>query len=435
MAGLQNVSDNQRATIQSLYFNNPPPVNISNNPLLNITPIAIPVNDIQITGNAILADGNVSTLDQFSSEIYASLGTVGIERMSRFMRHISLRTRNNTMMNTNRFGTSSSLAATGGSYSASTSSLSTDKIQLISNFEAETTDEFNQSCGSCCSTDCSCYSSYGANGWVSVNGVSGAIQGDGNASSSDFDLDGIAFGYERWQSENLLWGVAGGHTNTDFSTSNNLNFADVDSYNIATHVLVRNGCSYLLGLLAYGYDDFSTRRNIQVLGRQARGEYNGYGLGSYLEGGLYYQSGDWQIQPLVSLQYVLHEQDRFTETGAGGANLMVNTVSTDSLRGSLGARISRSFLCCESWTIMPELRLRYVQELVGNNDIATSNFSGAGLPSFSSQGVGIGNEFGNVGTGLAIKLIDSVFFYADYDLEFTFRQTVQTGTGAIAIHY
>jgi outer membrane autotransporter protein len=191
---------------------------------------------------------------------------------------------------------------------------------------------------------------------------------------------------------------------------------------------------YALGLVGYAFDDDSTQRfiNIGNIASIARGNFTGNELVSYLEGGVNVPVGGWTLQPLTALRYLLLAQNHFTEHDAGGADLSVGNQTANSLRYSLGMRLTRPF---GSWAAnwAPFLEARWAHETLNNQRLVDAQFVGAPGGSFVSSGSVLGRDFGEFGAGVSTKLGERIQLFAIYDAQVSSGQAAHGGTAGFQI--
>ncbi len=370
--------------------------------------------------------GMAAALDQLSGQIHASLGSVAIQGAGDWINVLGRRLRANS---------AGDMGVYGAPYAAAVRPVAANgsgDIQLIS----------------------TAYQGgpYGAGGygggyaapyagvpyamgrtWISGYGIGGDIDGDGNASEIDYSVGGTAFGIEQNLDPNTLIGLMGGYARTSADTDSPRADADIDSLRIGAYGHLTNGVTYTTGLVGYGYHDFETSRRIVFGGinRTAKGDYNGHEFNAYLEKGANLYMGGATVQPLMSLQYVLLNQEDFTETGAGAANLMVDPDTVNSLRFALGGRISGTLPVGVWGVVTPEFRARWVHEFLDTDQVVTNSFSGAPGANFAIQGVDLGRDYGVIGVGVSANITPTTLLTLDYDLQFSDALSAHTGRGGL----
>jgi outer membrane autotransporter protein len=285
--------------------------------------------------------------------------------------------------------------------------------------------------------DASLYSTYGQTrvmGWIQGVGAAGRISGDGNAVGLDYAVGGTAFGVDVVGDDAVL-GIAGGYGHTYSSQRDDVANGQVDSLHVDVYGLKRIGRVYVLGMVGYASDDFSTRRYVDVgdVAATARGSYMGNELNSYLEAGYDVPVGrGWTLQPLAGLRYLLLGQNAFTEYNGAGSELSVGSQTYDSLRYSIGLRLTRAFgEGSGPWA--PYLEGRWTHETLSNARLVDAQFAGVSGGSFVSAGNVLGDDFGEFAAGFTANLSERVQFYLGYDAQVGVRQISQGGTAGFQI--
>ncbi|MBW3541919.1 MAG: autotransporter outer membrane beta-barrel domain-containing protein [Planctomycetes bacterium] len=266
-------------------------------------------------------------------------------------------------------------------------------------------------------------------------GLTGDIDGDGNAAGLDYNVGGALFGVEALLDRCTTVGLLAGYAHIDTSTDSRSDEADIDSYQVGAYARHACGNHYLLGLAAYGYDDIESSRRIAFGGiaRTASAEFHGHQAMAYLEGGLTLNARSVLVQPLAGVQYVHLYQNDFTESGAGALDLSVDSTDADSLRPFIGARVSRPFYTSSCVLVVPEVRAQWMREVLEDNQVVRSALVGAPANSFSARGVDLGRNFGLFGGGVTAWLNSGLSVFADYDLQAGENQTAHAGSGGVQV--
>jgi len=131
------------------------------------------------------------------------------------------------------------------------------------------------------------------------------------------------------------------------------------------------------------------------------------------------------LTPLLGLQYILLDEDAYTERGTG-ALLSVSGRTTHSVRGSVGVRASRTYRNKRGWNVTPQVQTRYVQEFISNNGTINTQIAGGG-GGFTIAGNDLGEQFGEAGVGVTTQVNERVAVSLGYDLNFGHRHAAHTG--------
>ena len=269
-------------------------------------------------------------------------------------------------------------------------------------------------------------------GWIQGYGAGGNLRCDGNGAATNYGMGGALFGIDGGRDETGYIGVAGGSSIATYHDSFDAK-GQINSYQVGIYALKHDETGYLLGAANYGYNSYSTDRNVTVSGanQSIHGDFWGNQAGANLETGLKLMAGPIYIQPLVGMQYLYLGQQRFNESG-GPAELTVAKSQANSLRASVGAR----FLL-EPWEgrngaiWSPYSHARYVCDLLDNNYLVNASFNGAPVGgAFVSQGTRIGPNYGVFGEGLEIRMNDIWSLFGGADVMVGDRVTIATGSFA-----
>lgn len=268
--------------------------------------------------------------------------------------------------------------------------------------------------------------------WTVGYGTYGQIDGDGNASGVHYNVGGANFGVGYYLDDETVIGVLGGYAGSNVNGGGNGNdHAQVGTLQGGLYARKSVGDHYVLGIVAYGRQDTDARRNIVFGGidREAKSNYNGDELSTWVEYGQNRQFEDFVLQPLVALQYVGLWQDGFTENGAGAANLTVGDRQSDSLRGSLGARLLKPYEYDNGLVIIPEVSARWMHEFLEDGQEQQAQFGGVPGAQFMTQGATAGRDFAVVGTGATFRLSQMLSFNAHYFGQANGQFVSHTGLG------
>ncbi|MCX5705403.1 MAG: autotransporter domain-containing protein [Candidatus Omnitrophica bacterium] len=144
---------------------------------------------------------------------------------------------------------------------------------------------------------------------------------------------------------------------------------------------------YILdAVLTYGYNDYDSSRSVNVGGtdRTASSDYSGQQFSSYLEGGYKFKNKNFDITPLLAINYTHLHVAGYTETGANALNLSVDAQNYDTLQLGTGFRISCAFET-ENILFTPELHFRYFYDVINDRQQTLAAFVGGGT-SFQTTG-------------------------------------------------
>lgn len=270
-------------------------------------------------------------------------------------------------------------------------------------------------------------------GWIQGYGSTGNLSSDGNASGLSFNQGGGVYGYDVGEDESGCFGFALGNSYARFKDDVGASGL-VSAYQFGTYAMMHDESRYLLGIINYGYDQFSTNRNITIadMTHTLKGSYSGSQIGVNVEAGLKYSLAFLQLQPLVGLQYLYLCPQGFSESGGNDA-LTVARSRANSLRAMVGGRLAVDAfrgLGGTVWT--PYSHARLVADMLNDDRIVNASFSGVPVGSaFQSKGVAIGQTYGIVGEGLQVQLNENWSLFGGAD--FLFGDRISTATGSASL--
>jgi T5SS/PEP-CTERM-associated repeat protein len=178
-------------------------------------------------------------------------------------------------------------------------------------------------------------------GWISGSGVSGRIDGDGNAAKMQGRREGILAGVDFALGEDSLLGLAGGHQEITRQVREWESDADIDADAIGLYAASRFGALQLHGGVDYTDYDVRSRRQA-VVGTAAdtlRGDYDAHATAVYSEAGWTFGAQALSVTPYLNVAYTRLETDGVTESG-GSSALEVASSKDELLTSTLGARLA-----------------------------------------------------------------------------------------------
>jgi outer membrane autotransporter protein len=204
---------------------------------------------------------------------------------------------------------------------------------------------------------------------------------------------------------------------------------NVDSYGVivyGTHPVTET--VFFDGQLGYNFNQIdSTRNNVGGTGLTAKANY---GANQYSARGLVgkdYQVGSgFMVTPTVSLTYTRLAVQGFTETGASGANLKVNSSEYNILDLGLGVRAERVFTTASGMQIRPSAHAGYRYDMIGDKIQTTSTFTGGG-PAFTTTGGEAQKSKFNIGGGIGVGTLHDWQLSAEYDYEIQTDYSAHSG--------
>ena len=233
---------------------------------------------------------------------------------------------------------------------------------------------------------------------------------------------GVSLGVD---TENLLddmvIGITAGYAHTDVNSKDrNETKTDINSYQIAVYGdYDLEDDMYVQATAGYVHsENNSTRHNVGgVNGLEAKADYaSRYGF-LETELGRRYRLEQGTLIPSVNMLYGHHKADDYTETGAGGANLSVQSKGIDIFE--IGAEVDAVWKHGfeNGRVIEPNIHLGYSYDVLAEEIVVNSRFTGGGS-SFVNEGAEPARHKINLGGGITYQHSDVLTLKAGYNFEY-----------------
>ncbi len=206
---------------------------------------------------------------------------------------------------------------------------------------------------------------------------------DASAASPAFDADQWAFvgGLDYRISDNAVLGgaLSYGSSSIEFVADNGA--LDTDSFALSLYGSAYAAKNfYFDGILNVSNSSYDAERNIVyvdgsgLVTADAAGDTDGLTLSGGLSAGYDFLVGGLTISPNLGFFYIDTTIDGFTETGAGGLNLLYDEQKFESFTGNAGLRLTYAWNV--SWgVLLPHLRVDYVREFEDDVDVFGVRFA------------------------------------------------------------
>ncbi|MGX1743319.1 autotransporter domain-containing protein [Bosea sp. NPDC055353] len=268
--------------------------------------------------------------------------------------------------------------------------------------------------------------------WLRGYGLSGRLGGDLNAGRGDYSGGGVIGGVDRQITPSFLAGfsVGFGRTETDFR-----NFSGkgaITAHEAALYGSYGRGNLRLDGILGYARLGFENQRSIDFggLSRQARADYDGDRFTAALEAGYGFDLGWGTVEPLAGLRYTYLRQDGFTESGADGIGLTLGGQTAQSLLGSVGLKLAKTFDLGGSQVAL-EARALWQHEFLDTGMVLDAAFAGAPAATFAVRGAEMGRDSAVLGLGVSARAADKLTLFAGYDVRLNADATSHAVTAGL----
>ncbi len=184
---------------------------------------------------------------------------------------------------------------------------------------------------------------------------------------------------------------------------------------VGGHVSWTRGPLYAGLVGRYGYMNGESSRRIVFgdIDSTALGDFDGQEGGLYTEVGARFDVGrNVILQPRAGVEWSRLSQSAFTETGAPGLNLDVDSQTIDSIRPFVIANIAAEMTLYDRFGIEPELRIGWGTELGDIDRLIDARLEGVG---FSSIGAETARNEALIGAGYTMRVTRGVAISLEYD--------------------
>ena len=258
-----------------------------------------------------------------------------------------------------------------------------------------------------------------------VQGLFNKSKLDDTSKAKGFDADssGIAFGAEKFVTDDTKVGIGYAYTNTDIDGF--MRDTDVDTHTAIVYGEYKPNNWYVNGIATYGWSDYEEKKSVAGVGVKADYDVETFGLQAMT--GYDMQVNGFGLTPEAGLRYVHIKQDAYKDS----ADQKVSGNDSDILTGVIGAKVSKSWELENGMNIKPEARIAATYDLM--NDDVNSVVTLANGSAYAVEGEAL-DRFGmEFGAGVTAEVNDSVELSLGY--EGKFREDYQDHTGLINAKY
>jgi len=258
-----------------------------------------------------------------------------------------------------------------------------------------------------------------------VQGLFNKSKLDDTSKAKGFDADsnGIAFGAEKFVTDDTKVGIGYAYTNTDIDGF--MRDTDVDTHTAILYGEYKPSNWYVNGIATYGWSDYEESKSVAGVGVKADYDVETFGLQAMT--GYDMNINGLGITPEAGLRYVHIKQDAYKDS----ADQRVSANDSDILTGVIGAKVSKNFELSNGMNIKPEARIAATYDLF--NDDVNSVVTLANGSAYAVDGEAL-DRFGmEFGAGVTAEVNDNVELSLGY--EGKFREDYQDHTGLINAKY
>ena len=270
-----------------------------------------------------------------------------------------------------------------------------------------------------------------------------ANQGErGGFEGYDAHVVGLGIGVDtRNLHKDVLVGLSFGQARTNVRSENaNRTDTDVDSYQLMAYGNYElGGDGFLTAMALYGWNgNDQTRHDVGGIGGlEAKADYDSWVSGTKLSAGHNFYvgkgvQGGLKLTPQLFSEYVHFNRGDYTETGVGGADLVIGSVSQDVLNLGVSLQAEWTFKTGGGTTIKPDLHAGYKYDVLDDQADTTTSFV-AGGSTFAVGGMDTPNSTFAIGAGAKFYSVDNWDFSANYD--YTFKSDYAAHSGLFRAAY
>ncbi len=231
------------------------------------------------------------------------------------------------------------------------------------------------------------------------------------------------------------WHVGGAfsysHTAIDNTGNTSGDSAGVNSFGFIGYAGYTGNPWYanLSGAVVAQHDTTSRLVNMQGFDGLASGSFNAQQYVLRAEAGLPIDLPVFTVTPIASLSYSYLNQGSYTETGGNGAALSVGSSGQNSVKSSLGAKISKAFQTSYG-EIVPDLQVSWVHEYDRARQVVGASFAAdpTGQTAFTTVGATPVGDMADVSVGVTLLRAHNLSLSARYELQAGGGFVSQTGS-------
>jgi uncharacterized protein with beta-barrel porin domain len=236
--------------------------------------------------------------------------------------------------------------------------------------------------------------------WAKGFGSRGEQGNVANMNGYDTEAYGLMLAYDRPLDNETRVGLGGGYANSTIDGNHSSGSTDIDSYQITGYLHHEPGPWFVQTALTAGVNDYESTRNIVFPGvnRTATSDYTGQQYTGSVTVGKHYQLNETTLTPIAGLQASHIRVGSYTESGAGDANLRVESQDYNFVQSTLGVKAERVIRSGNS-TYSPEVHAKWLHDFSSTTMEQDATFNGSGA-SFNAQGIKQSRDLFNVGAGV-----------------------------------
>jgi outer membrane autotransporter protein len=239
----------------------------------------------------------------------------------------------------------------------------------------------------------------------------------GLSNGYDANVWGTSMGYDVPVMGNFICGLNAGYAWNNIRTKDSGARTTANNYQGSIYGSFSHDAYYVDGILSFAYNQYDSTRHVAVgaIDRTPKSDYGGQQYSAYLETGYTFKNNKVTLTPLGSAQYAHLHVNGYTEDGGGAAGLTVAGQDYDMFQTGLGARLAYK-IAGKDHTLIPDIHVKWLYDFIGDNQQATSTFTGGGA-SFATSGFTPAQSSYDFGTRWIFLSKPNITLSLNYDFE------------------
>ena len=242
--------------------------------------------------------------------------------------------------------------------------------------------------------------------------------GMGTAKGSDVQGSGLAMGGDVFSADGLNIGLAGGYIDSTATTEGGGSETGIKGYNVAAYTSYGFGGTFVTAAVTGAYQEQDVSRRVLVMGTigTANASPDAWTAGAGLSIGHEIPvQGSWTLTPRASFGWQHVARDGYSETGGGAAAMSLQDVSSDTMRGQVGAELGFTIKNPNAaWSVHPSVRAALAKELRSGDSTVNGRFLATGA-AFSGKTDDRDQTYGAIGAGVDVVVGGGITAFAQYD--------------------
>jgi uncharacterized protein with beta-barrel porin domain len=256
--------------------------------------------------------------------------------------------------------------------------------------------------------------------WAGASGAGGHLDSDhslGAAALSSHSWGGAA-GFEIAALPDLLVGIAGGGSGSNFSVSQRATSGSVDGGQLGVYAVGRWSGLYASGAFAWGHYGVGTTRSVAAFGAMgsSSGSFDATVLTGRIEAGYVAETGFGNIASFAAVEPSSVNLPSFVETSSPSSSplsvLGFSGKTATSVPTSLGLQFDRAAVLDGGWTLAPYFRAAWLHEWDTTRSI-TASLPAAPGAIFSVAGTPAARNAARLTGSVKLAQTTNVAFYAN----------------------